>query len=49
MLILQKIVVGVDVIGDSKIGVAYVDFKSYHDCDNVVIVRIIWIIDNTII
>ena len=47
MLALQIIVVGIGVIGDSKLIVAYVDFKFYHDCDNIVIG--IWIVDVTII
>ena len=49
MLALQIIVVGVGVIGDSKFIIVYVDFKSYHECDNVVIGKIIWIVDRTII
>ena len=38
MLGLQIIVVGVGVIGDSKIVVVYVYIKCYHVCHNVVII-----------
>ena len=41
MLVQQIIVVGVDVIGDSIIVGTYVDFKSYHHYDNIVIGEII--------
>ena len=42
-------IVGVGVIGDSKIVGIDVYIKCYDDCHNVVIVKIIWIVDLTII